>query len=744
MHSVAVRPKRSLSRLLWGTWLLVIGLIPPFPATAQDQPNELVQPPVCSAATAGQPALQGICTVKPRDKGGNEVKIYMTAKTSEVEVGGYKIVTENYNGSYLTPVVEAMPGDTVAAHLVNALAPKPDGGGSLPAHGAMMHGGVGENPTNLHYFHGGIVSPKNSPPTPTELGNGDNIYVYLSNDAAHNSFDFEVDIPGKDQLDARVLEKTGSIAHPLGLNWYHSHLHSISAAQVTGGLSGLLSIGDATANVKAACLKDANNKDKCLNDVDKQTDDLRARTKAHYALLRDIRLEQIGKRPEEADGTPAVWARLKQDFPPDTKCGAWKPDGSALDNDDPKLRKGYCQPDANSAWLFTLNGQRFPTVTVEGGKNLLLRLGNLSANVAYWLELYNEADGKILPLTILTLDGVVPASPATEEQAKTPVEAFQVSDVLLMPASRVEIYVRNDERIHAREVYTLKTKGIPNTGQDQWPEIQLARIVLEPNGAASPIVVALNAPILKIPSAFLADEILKAKPELPLGCTRDLDPDSGEFRRVIFMKDGKTSDRRKTDWSVRTEIVRPDPSGLKDHSEYDAVKPADPNEITVVEAPFEEYEQNGRIDWTKGHVCVMLDNNGSHKQLWVLSNATPMLHNFHIHQMKFRLATAAELTKHHIQPPDPWYVCVEPSCKQNDYKFKLYDARPSGEAKLPADPEWHDTMPVPPNSAVFIIMSFDAKEQIGRYVFHCHILKHEDSGLMAPIEVWAPTGKLFQ
>ena len=34
-------------------------------------------------------------------------------------------------------------------------------------------------------------------------------------------------------------------------------------------------------------------------------------------------------------------------------------------------------------------------------------------------------------------------------------------------------------------------------------------------------------------------------------------------------------------------------------------------------------------------------------------------------------------------------------------------------------------------------MSFTAKEQIGRYVYHCHILKHEDTGLMAPMEVWA-------
>ena len=37
-------------------------------------------------------------------------------------------------------------------------------------------------------------------------------------------------------------------------------------------------------------------------------------------------------------------------------------------------------------------------------------------------------------------------------------------------------------------------------------------------------------------------------------------------------------------------------------------------------------------------------------------------------------------------------------------------------------------------------MSFDdARHQVGRFVYHCHILKHEDRGLMAPIEVWDPS-----
>jgi hypothetical protein len=61
----------------------------------------------------------------------------------------------------------------------------------------------------------------------------------------------------------------------------------------------------------------------------------------------------------------------------------------------------------------------------------------------------------------------------------------------------------------------------------------------------------------------------------------------------------------------------------------------------------------------------------------------------------------------------------------------------------------HDTFPVPPaltdatgsnpNPAipgrVFLRLTFKRREQIGRYVYHCHILEHEDGGMMAPIEV---------
>ncbi|MER8533353.1 multicopper oxidase domain-containing protein [Mesorhizobium sp. M1005] len=712
---------------------------------------ELVQPPICSVATAGASSLGGTCTVSTQADGRHQVKVTLTAETHEIEVGGYKVTTENYNGSYLTPVIEIAPGDTVAAHLENLLAPR--------MHDGMSHGDGDENPTNLHYFHGGIVSPNNARPKPAELGNGDNVYVHLKagRDAEGNpnSFDLDVPIPGDGRLDARVLEgKGGYIPHPSGLDWYHSHMHGISSDQVMGGMSGLLSVGEADANVKAGCRQDPLDLSKCLNDVAKDTADLRRETNVRYALLRDIPLQNISKLPEEADGNAtAEWEPTARDFPPKrapgAKCGVWKE--GKLDTDDLSIRAGFCQLDQNSAWLFTVNGQRFPTVTIEGGKNLLLRLGNLSANVGYWLELRNKADGTVLPLTIVGLDGVVPARPILPEQEGKPVEANDYDSLLMMPASRAEIYIRNDEKPHDKpQEYILSTRGL-DAGTDNWPAVRLATIVLEPNTAASPIKVALNASVEAFPNLIQVQPPVAERAELPDGCVRDLDPAFHEYRRVTFISPGETSTGMQTDWAILTQVVRPKfGAKLQDEAIYE---PDDPSKTTVgydkkqgeVAVPFEDYvSEDGTVDWSKRHVCIFIDHGsheGSHKQLWALSNATLSLHNFHIHQIKFRLATRKELQDvYNIEPPDPSSTCGEEKpeeCLVPNIKF--FEKKETDPADPGATPLWHDTIPLPALSTVFVVMSFDATQQIGRFVFHCHILKHEDGGLMAPIEVWEPT-----
>jgi FtsP/CotA-like multicopper oxidase with cupredoxin domain len=746
-------------------WLLiptfaVVLIAQPEASNAGDDSPELIQPPICSAETAYQPALKGVCEVKPRDDNhpGNEVKINLTANTSRIEVGGYSVITEHYNDAYIPPVVRANPGDIVAAHLENLLAPR--------KHESMGHGDEEDNPTNLHYFHGGIVSPNNSrrPDDASSIdaskGNGDNIYVHLRAgrdvNGKPNAFDFEVPIPGERELDARVLETERDhawIAHPPGLNWYHSHLHGISSDQVMGGLSGLLSVGEDKANVKAACEKDDASDPQCNN----ETAELRRITDVRYVLLRDISLRNIAAAPEQANGAGAEWAPEERDSPKDTFCGVWKDADSKLDPD-PKLRKGYCQRDRNSVWLFTLNGQRFPTITIEGGHNALIRMANVSANVAYWLEMKDEpTDKDTLKLTILSRDGVVPAKTTVSSHPLKPILAEDADDLLLMPASRVEFYLRNDCRHTDEKVYILKTKGLiaglpDSPGIDWWPAIQLARVVLKPSNVDCEIRIALNQATESIASPLVTEVAAKEVINIPPGCVRDLNPKLSEHRRITFWDHGKTDDGKPTDWSVSTEIVKPPegdpPKGGFEEKRFEpdtsaTVGRLDEKSHALVEGlPFEAYvKPDGTIDWLKNHACVFIDNaehEGSHKQLWALVNKTSALHNFHIHQMKFRLATAEELAAHHIKLPMQVSTCQgQPvPCPEPDYK--LYDDRPK-DSKW--QPDWHDTIPVPPNPGrpVFLIMSFDAKQQLGRFVFHCHILKHEDNGLMAPIEVWGPT-----
>jgi FtsP/CotA-like multicopper oxidase with cupredoxin domain len=750
MQPVAIKYEQRPSRTPRAVWVIGIGLCFCLqPAMAE----ELGQPPVCSAATATQFKPAGICTVNPLGGGRNDIHVNLTAASAEIEAGGYKVITENYNGNYLAPIIEAMPGDTVSATLVNAL-PKLQSS----AHSGMLHGDPDNNPTNLHYFHGGIVTPKNARPKAAELGDGDNVYVLLKSgknaQGELNKFYFNVPIPGDGELDARVLERPGNLptmAHPFGLNWYHSHQHGISSNQVMGGMSGLLSVGEATANVKAACQKDPADQSKCLNDVDKDTADLRKATKVQYVLLRDLPVKKIGKPPTEANGDTATFDPDSRDFPFGTApCGILKLDNSGVDPAaDVKLRTGFCQRDKDSAVLFTVNGQRFPTIKVPGGQNLLLRVGDLSANVPYWLELTDDKGGKGPKLTILSLDGVVPATPAAPGQTDKPVLALEDDNILLMPAARAEIYIRNDQESHsAPQTYVLRTKQ-HIVGTDEWPEIQLAQIVLEPNVLANKTLVALNAPVAKVSHLFVAKTLVKAKEALPEGCVRDLDPALHEFRRVTFSGKTKTSDEKiERDWSVKTEIIQPKEGPIQDEFNYmpgDAAKTSVALDIgfkTERGVPFEEYLlKDGLVDWTKAkppHPCIRLDNVGSHKQLWVLFNNTETLHNFHIHQMKFRLATREELNKDYfIDPTGPSHTC-DPSagCATPDYNF--YDEKASIDDGAGGTRRWHDTIPLPPFGRVYVVMSFDATQQIGRFVFHCHILKHEDNGLMAPIEVWDP------
>jgi uncharacterized protein (TIGR00369 family) len=81
---------------------------------------------------------------------------------------------------------------------------------------------------------------------------------------------------------------------------------------------------------------------------------------------------------------------------------------------------------------------------------------------------------------------------------------------------------------------------------------------------------------------------------------------------------------------------------------------------------------------------------------WLLVNDSPEWHNFHIHV-------------------DPYQVVAR-------------NGRP-----VTGQPEWADSLAMPPYSRITIRQRF--ADFTGRFVFHCHVLVHEDKGMMAEVRV---------
>ncbi len=102
-------------------------------------------------------------------------------------------------------------------------------------------------------------------------------------------------------------------------------------------------------------------------------------------------------------------------------------------------------------------------------------------------------------------------------------------------------------------------------------------------------------------------------------------------------------------------------------------------------------------------------------EIWSLINLTEDVHPIHLHLVRFQILDRRSFDKLH------YFV--------------------SGELKyigppLPPDPGeggWKDTVRAHPEMVTRIIARFEG--YAGRYVWHCHILEHEDNEMMRPFEV---------
>ncbi len=634
------------------------------------------------------PGASSTCAPLPPVTGQVQPGRLVIRDTDRPDVGPYTVKLPGYGTGtggatdqhfYRPFLATASPGDALRFDIVNQLEPGMGHGG---------HGGHAGNTTNLH-THGLIVSPR--PCTPL----GDYIFV---EDQPGTTTSHRIDIPAT--LPGYMFGSQATPRpYPSGLSWFHAHLHMQAESELLAGQSGILYVGDVRADLLAA------------PNLDPATADALDRTDVLYMGLRDIQLAvPRGATPNRAaPGQRANWlhgedydssACLSQANPPSPRPGGFA--GFGYCGHRGVRTGGNTNSQQDTVWLFTVNGQHAPDVTMQPGRNQVWRVVNLSPDVTYVLELADDATGQVQAMTALAYDGVTAGTSAPGDNALR--VGISQSRFLLTPGNRVELFVANEGGPAGRRL-TLRTIGL-NTGAsgDPWPRIDLARVAMPPGPNAGSlaglnVTLPLAAPTSAVPAS------LPASAAVPDNCTT-LPSGRTTRRRITF-----TNDATGKEFLLGSEVV-------------DVYGRVLDTRQTIPPEPFPM--QASTAPNTIPHVCPRLGE----LEVWEIINASGEMHNFHIHQNKFRLTVAGDPGA----PPD-LQAYQDPAFIVAPYLPETQGA-PSG-MKVNA---WRDVLALPPyGGRAFVTIPFYVPEQVGDFVYHCHILGHEDRGMMAVVQVYDPS-----
>ncbi|HLG80607.1 MAG TPA: multicopper oxidase domain-containing protein [Bradyrhizobium sp.] len=602
------------------------------------------------------------------------------------------------------------PGDKLKIRLVNRL-PKLDpvkvthsadaGGANLPL-----------NLTNLH-THGMIVPAR--APTLADPTFGDDIFVEIYNSANGTPVPQTTHQHGslvKDFVDYRIDVPAN---HPSGAFWFHPHVHGLALNQVSAGLSGIISVGRAGDYANGDLFHEPF-----------------PEAQVRHLILKDMQVLAHGT--VQFDNGPAMVAAgevLYQEDP--AFC-------SQLPATPGENRQGSCPGADNSAaqgpdykggrWFFTVSGEPFPTIKIDEPDGELWRLTNASGSASYDLQLVDDATHKPLVVQLVSVDGVsidVPPATGFDTMVEMGGARFKVvncppqplfnthsapvciSEFVMMPSSRAEVWVtyRNEAgRLVASPkgaTATFKTIGL-TTGPagDAWPAVDLAKVVFDQSGPRK-----------------LAEFALDIR-----GDAESANQDTGIFRAAVpgavpvpvaaQCKPLAPGHRRRIFFGLADPANNPDGFGLG-YEEVDAHGEV----VTGTRLAVRSFDPSQNI------ICVPLDpgQKPAH-ETWELVNLATENHNFHIHQTKFRFvgrdgdeATQARggIMEDNVPLPVAVPRTQEIADKQNGYCTIA---------------QWHSGQCSSVPQVVEIPFS-----QLGEFVYHCHILEHEDGGMMAKIRV---------
>jgi FtsP/CotA-like multicopper oxidase with cupredoxin domain len=572
--------------------------------------------------------------------------------------------------------------------------------------------------------------------------------------------------------------------HWPGLFWYHPHVHGQAEKQLVSGMSGLLTIGDlwdyAYFNCWAGAGAPPSGARLCVSTAELQREKaLQQAADVKFVPLKDIQVDR-------AAGT---WTRHQtaDEFYDKGRCGAnigfdaslpqnLQRAAPLLPGSDTHSAPGACWSNSpDEQWLFTVAGERYPTLTAPPGSVQVWRLANMSADATYRLrvetkdtaapqcpgstaQLPPEKQHHCLTFVLLSRDGV-PLGAAT---AKT-------NEVTLMPSARADVYVpRCDGRKGSASIHDgcfeanrqslaeLTTAGVAVgvtvDAADIWPPASLARVVAEPGSlpgaaAAAPALRSAGVAAPKTVGAPSAADLVMPAAEAAHGASED----ASKCNWPAY-------DRGATAFPLRGHRVRLVRFNNKDFGDnnggehfglhvqnfylHDAAHPGRHIRVEELLAGAAGGKRLGQVDlfddchdaamksadgFAKYYPAFPAGHDGGHDavpttsawrsdapEYWLLVNDSQECHNFHIHQQKFEVAASD--------------VVRDASGASTDQC--LGDRDPG---KL-ASHALHDNFPLPPGARLLVKMNF-GNTQVGRFVYHCHILEHEDKGMMSAIEV---------
>ncbi|MDB5028423.1 MAG: multicopper oxidase, type 2 [Candidatus Eremiobacteraeota bacterium] len=686
------------------------------------RPGVLPSPPAIDANTQTKFTLyvrQGAATAK-----GNNY-CYVTSPNGDASYVEAPTIHIRRGGTFTMTLINQIPspspnpsiGPTPVPTPPNAIIKTPDKCAWLPDDGPMPTPYPAMTPPG--YFNHARVPVHEMPPWMLENDTNFHTHGWHVSPYVDNVYKSLVWSPTPNTC---VYAFSVRASQPPGTYWYHAHLHGLSDAQVGGGLAGALIVdGDTppggTAPVVLLIKNSPNAQGAGVTShltLPGMADGMTMRspmsgrpaTRIHYATI-DAQAKRGAVKALAAApaGSPIPFSAFS---PPPWKSGIpWPSPAPSYCKALPQSAAGVGDPMVVNGALVpaVLAGRPVPAVgpAVSQTIGTLRRYRILNAASDSYVNVQTVADdATVVPLQVAARDGVPVNWDFTSSKIDPSRPAFVVEpNVYVPPSGRVDIMVRET----GRPLTIVSAAGTPNHRSADGtpfcngyfgaalPRRNILRInpFVGPNQSRTLAATAATNPVQQrtvrsAAATFVANDLPKVTKSRAITFT-------------MYPEDG-------WNWNVTQ-------TGVADG----------PNPPPALKAlPFNE-----RPFWLAGRTPVnpaypyipWVQVHQNDVEQWYLYNATGEIHAFHIHQLTF-------------------VALKSPFESTNPYQQVFLDTigLPAGQLTNPQTPP-QNSLPLITPSLTKILIDFRHVDP-GVFVFHCHMLFHEDHGMMGVVEVLPP------